>query len=105
MRYTHNRNTTFYWSGDIVNQKDGTLADLKYYDIDSQVKSRNNELIATLTVVKDQPQLGHITITGDSGHWQTGNALWDITLAKDGVTVATETVNLNIISGVTNARN
>lgn len=103
MRYTHNRNTTFYWSGDIVNQKDGTLANLAEYVIKSQVRTRNGDLIADLTVTKNQPQTGHITIKADSKHWQKGDADWDITLTKDGVTVATETVTLKIIDGGTHA--
>ena len=105
MRHIHNRNTTFYWSGDVVQQKDGTLAELKDYDIKSKIKNRNNELIANLTVIKNQPQMGHITIQADSTEWQIGNALWDITLTKDGVATATETINLNIIDGVTDASN
>lgn len=103
MRYTHNRNTTFYWSGDIVNQKDGLAVDLSQYDIKSQVRTRTGELIADLTVAKNQPQTGHITIKADSKHWQKGDADWDITLTKDGVTVATETVTLKIIDGGTHA--
>ena len=103
MRYTHNRNTTFYWSGDIVNQKDGTLANLAEYVIKSQVRARNGDLIADLTVTKNLPQTGHITIQADSTKWQKGDADWDITLTKDGVTVATETVNLKIIDGGTHA--
>lgn len=103
MRYTHNRNTTFYWSGDIVNQKDGLAVDLSQYDIKSQVRSRTGELIADLALTKNQPQTGYITIQADSKHWQKGDADWDITLTKDGVTVATETVNLKIIDGGTHA--
>ena len=103
MRYTHNRNTTFYWSGDIVNQKDGLAVDLSQYVIKSQIRTRNGDLIADLTVTKNLPQTGHITIQTDSTEWQKGDADWDITLAKDGVTVATETVNLKIIDGGTHA--
>ncbi|MGP5531227.1 hypothetical protein ACTXMK_05405 [Psychrobacter celer] len=103
MRYTHNRNTTFYWSGDIVNQKDGLAVDLSQYAIKSQVRARNGDLIADLALTKNQPQTGHITIQADSKHWQKGDADWDITLTKDGVTVATETVTLKIIDGGTHA--
>ena len=103
MRYTHNRNTTFYWSGDIVNQKDGTLANLAEYVIKSQVRARNGDLIADLAVTKNQPQTGHITIQADSTKWQKGDADWDITLTKDGITVATETVTLKITDGGTHA--
>lgn len=103
MRYTHNRNTTFYWSGDIVNQKDGQSVNLNDYDIKSQIRNRNGDLIADLTVTKNLPQMGYITIKADSKRWQKGDADWDITLTKDGVTVATETVNLKIIDGGTHA--
>ena len=103
MRYTHNRNTTFYWSGDIVNQKDGLVVDLSQYVIKSQIRTRTGELIADLALTKNQPQTGYITIQADSTKWQKGDADWDITLTKDGVTVATETVNLKIIDGGTHA--
>lgn len=103
MRYTHNRNTTFYWSGDIIHQSSGQLADLSDQAIKSQIRNRNGDLIATLNVQKDTPQSGFITIRADSSKWPIGDALWDITITRGDITVATETVNLKIIDGGTHA--
>lgn len=101
MRVKHNKNSTFYWAGDVLQQSDGSLVDLSQYDIVSQI--RNTHGVINLPVYKNDPQQGFIRIQADSSAWACGDYLWDVLLSKGGITVATQTVNLTVVDGGTHA--
>lgn len=101
MRIIHNKNATFYWSGEVMNHPDGVLANLSDYQINSQLRTKNGELLVNLPVFKNDPQSGYIRIQADSRSWQVGDYLWDILLKKGNITVATQTVNVRVVDGGT----
>lgn len=103
MRYRHNKNTTFYWSGDVVSQSTGVAANLSEYGIVSQVRDKHDNIIASLPVYKNDPQQGFIRIQADSSAWPCGDYIWDVKLSKDGITVATEQIDLTVYQGASHA--
>lgn len=96
MKYRHNRNETFMWSGQLVNHHTNKPIKLAEFEITSEIKSIKRGFITKLIVDKNDSE-NTVTIRAPRVlHRDSYN--WTISLTKDNVTNTTASVLLEVIN-------
>jgi hypothetical protein len=82
---------------------DNVATSVSAYDIDSQVRDSQGNLIQTLTVTK-LPETGSFTLTADAedtASWPQSVLKCDLQFSENGIVRSTETFNVVVVNEIT----
>jgi hypothetical protein len=82
---------------------DGTATSVSAFDIDSQIRDSQGNLIQTLTATK-MPETGSFTLTADAEDttlWPVSVLKCDLQFSESGIVRSTETFNVVVVNEIT----